>query len=212
MVLAKTYFENRDYWQTLKESLDRFGSASGLFNSLDIRPLGRHESDPFQIMVRIDGPPSNLVDVGYGVSQILPILVDALLADRGDIYLLQQPEVHLHPRAQAALGSFFVDMVAAQSKRFVVETNSDYLIDRVRMDIRDRSLLKSDDVTILFFERTGLEVTIHAMTIDKDGNLQSAPPGYRQFFLEEERRFLGTLSSAPIPTEPTPPVKRRILL
>lgn len=191
MMLAKIYFEDKQRWQSLKESLERFGKASGLFSGLDIKPLGRYESEPFQIRVTIDGPPSNLVDVGYGVSQVLPILVDALLADRGDLYLLQQPEVHLHPRAQAALGSFFVDMVGKQSKRFVIETHSDYLLDRVRMDIRDGRGIKPDDVEILFFDRGGLEVIIHSIKVDKGGNLQNAPETYRRFFLEEERRFLG---------------------
>jgi putative AbiEii toxin of type IV toxin-antitoxin system/AAA ATPase-like protein/uncharacterized protein DUF3696 len=192
MVLAKTYFGDKERWGNLKKSLDRFGRASGLFGSLEIKPFGDHESDPFQIRVRIDGPPSNLIDVGYGVSQVLPILVDALLADRGDLYLLQQPEVHLHPRAQAELGSFFTSMVATQSKMFVIETHSDYLLDRVRMDIRDGGVLKPEDVAIFFFERQGLEVAIHPLTIDRNGNLQDVPDSYRQFFLNEERRFLGT--------------------
>lgn len=191
MVLAKTYFEHKQRWASLKLALDKFGHASGLFSSLDIKGLGRHESDPFQIRLKIKGPPSNLIDVGYGVSQVLPILVDALMADRGDLYLLQQPEVHLHPKAQAALGSFLGDMVVTQSKRFVVETHSDYLVDRLRVDVREKLGIKPSDISILYFERQGVEVAIHAMEIDSTGNLVNAPPDYRQFFLDEERRFLG---------------------
>jgi hypothetical protein len=191
MVLAKTFFEERDNWLKLKSALDAFGSASGLFSSLEIKPLGRHESDPFQIRVKIEGPPSNLVDVGYGVSQVLPILVDALLASRDEFFLLQQPEIHLHPRAQAELGSFLGTVVSNQSMRAVVETHSDYLLDRIRMDIRDKKGLSPDDVIILFFERNGLEVSVRSMEIDEHGNLLNAPPSYRRFFLEEERRFLG---------------------
>jgi predicted ATPase len=192
MVLAKTYFESKERWNALRTALDQFGSESGLFSSLDIKPLGRHESDPFQIRVKIEGPATNLVDVGYGVSQVLPVLVDSLLDDRGDFYLLQQPEVHLHPQAQAALGSFFVRLAASESKRFVIETHSDHLIDRIRMDVRDRSEIKPEDVSILFFERVGIEVKIHPIQIDKDGNLVNVPDNYRKFFLNEERRFLGT--------------------
>ena len=190
MVLAKTFFEDKSKWASLKNALDQFGQASGLFTSLSIKSLGRHESDPFQIRIRIAGPQANLVDVGYGVSQALPILVE-VLGNRSDLYLLQQPEVHMHPKAQAALGSFLATLAGAHGKQFVVETHSDYLIDRVRMDIRDGRSIKPRDVSLLFFERQGPHVVIHPMRIDADGNLLDAPDTYRGFFLAEERRFLG---------------------
>jgi hypothetical protein len=191
MVLAKTYFEDLDRWTALREALHQFGVESGLFDEVDIKSLGRSESEPFQLRIKIEGPPANLVDVGYGVSQVLPILVDSILADRGDTYLLQQPEVHLHPRAQAALGSFLVRMTVEQGKRFVVETHSDYLIDRVRTDIRDVKRAKPDDVSMLFFRRSGIQVDVHAMRLDETGNLINVPADYREFFLDEERRLLG---------------------
>jgi len=191
MVLARTFFENKEEWQKLKRSLDQFGQASGLFKTLQIRPLGKHESDPFQIRIQINGPASNLVDVGYGVSQALPIVVDSLLAERGQTYLLQQPEVHLHPRGQAELATFLGNLVYAQGKRFIVETHSDYLIDRVRMDVRDKGTIRPEDVAILFFERRKTMVNIHRISLDQLGNFKTVPRGYRRFFLEEERRFLG---------------------
>jgi len=190
MVLAKTFFEGKQRWELLASELGRFGSASGLFEALEVRPLGKSESDPFQINVKISGPAFNLIDVGYGVSQVLPILVDTVLGDEGGTYLLQQPEVHLHPRGQAELGSFF-GYFAGKNRRFVVETHSDYLIDRVRMDVRDKKTLKPEDVAIIFFERQGSEVNLRNLRLDEDGNLINAPENYRQFFLTEERRLLG---------------------
>ena len=55
----------------------------------------------------------------------------------GQMLLMQQPEVHLHPRAQAQLGSFLGYLAIKQKKQFLVETHSDYLVDRVRIDVRD---------------------------------------------------------------------------
>lgn len=107
------------------------------------------------------------------------------------MFLLQQPEVHLHPRAQAELATLIGHLVKVDQKRFIVETHSDYLIDRVRMDVRDKKALNPEDVSILYFERGKSGVEIHSMGIDKGGNLQNVPPGYRKFFLDEERRFLG---------------------
>jgi hypothetical protein len=65
------------------------------------------------------------------------------------------------------------------------------MVERIRMDVRDGKHLKPSDVAILYFERTRGAAQIHAMAIDEFGNLIGAPPGYRQFFLEEERRRLG---------------------
>src|SRR4029077_20194792 len=108
---------------------------------------------PFQISVNISGPSSNLVDVGYGVSQALPVVVETLQAPRGSLFLLQQPEVHLHPRAQAALGTYLADISKRRRHTILIETHSDYLIDRIRMDIRDGKGISPSDVCVLFFER-----------------------------------------------------------
>jgi hypothetical protein len=191
MILAKAFTSDSREAARLREAIDTFGRASGLFTNIDIRRIGRKEGDPFQLQVKIAGSGINLVDVGYGVSQVLPIIVDAIREPQESTFLLQQPEVHLHPRAQAELGSFLGILAKQQQKHFIIETHSDYLVDRIRMDIRDVKHLKPDDVAILYFERKGGEAQIHTMGIDRFGNLSGVPPGYRQFFLEEERRLLG---------------------
>ena len=179
-------------WAPLRAALEEFGSKSGLFDEIEVVRKGKKESDPFQIGVKSGGPTFNLVDVGYGVSQALPILVDTLQRPDADeeIFLLQQPEVHLHPRAQAEVGSFFARL-AASKRRFVIETHSDYLIDRVRMEVR-RGTLRPEDVSLLYFERQKLGAMIHNLELDKNGAITNPPAGYRQFFLNEERDLLDT--------------------
>ena len=140
---------------------------------------------------RLKGLKRNLIDVGYGVSQALPLLTELLRKGAPGTFLLQQPEVHLHPSAQAALGSLFCN-IAAQGRQLIVETHSDYILDRVRMDIRDKKTgLKPEDVSILYFEPGELDVTIHSLRLDEQGNVLDAPKGYRQFFLEETRNSIG---------------------
>jgi hypothetical protein len=191
MVLARLRAGDPERWAKLMDDLSEFGHGSGLFQKFDIKRLGRGESDPFQVIFKTSGPASNLIDVGYGVSQTLPLLVDILLETEGTLFLVQQPEVHLHPRAQAEIGSYLGKTIKKLNHRFVVETHSDYLIDRVIMDIRDGVSLEPNDVSILYFEKTGAITTIHNLSVDKNGNRRGAPPGYRSFFLQEEKRFLG---------------------
>lgn len=173
----------------LLKGLKRFGEESGLFKDIDIRSLGDQPGDPFQVMITVAGRPANLLDVGYGVSQALPVVVESILAAEGNLLLLQQPEVHLHPKAQAALGSFFVDMVVQHDKRFVVETHSDYIVDRIRTEIA-AGKLPSEAFLILYLERNGTETTAYPLTVDSLGNLLGAPPKYREFFLREAVNLL----------------------
>ena len=184
-------------WKNLKHRLEQFGQTSGLFDEIEVETFGAmDDAAPFRIMVRkfgkrLKGIRRNMVDVGYGVSQALPVITELLRPDPPSLFLLQQPEVHLHPSAQAALGSLFCS-VANPDRQIVVETHSDYIIDRVRMDVRDKTTdLKPEDVSILYFERGDTDVSIHSISIDEDGNVLGAPPGYRQFFSDELRRSIG---------------------
>ena len=187
--------QNPDEWQKMKSDLEEFGRKSGLFDDMFVKRLGRHEFEPFQLEVRKRGKTGkgarrNLIDVGYGVSQILPLLVELFRHDRASMFLLQQPEVHLHPSAQAELGSLLCATAESQCQ-LIVETHSDYVLDRILLDIRDkRTDLKPDDVSILYFERDDLSVTIHSIRIDDEGNVLDAPEGYRGFFRDELERVI----------------------
>ena len=194
--LASISGRKKKEWESLRNALESFGQESGLFDEIDIKLLGKTEGSPFQVQIRkfghrLKGVKRNLIDVGYGVSQALPLLTELLRKDETSMFLLQQPEVHLHPSAQAALGSLFC-RIAAQGRQLIVETHSNYILDRVRMDIRDRKTdLNPEDVSILFFESGELDVTIHSLRLDENGNVLDAPPGYGQFFVDETRRSIG---------------------
>ena len=192
VLLAHTYFSNEEQWNGIKGKLEKFGSDAGLFNEIQVERLGA--GGDFRLLVKKyskwrKGPKRNLLDVGYGVSQILPIVTELLRQDKPSV-LLQQPEVHLHPCAQAALGSLFGSL-AKQGAQLIVETHSDYLLDRIRMDVRDGKTIKPRDVSILYFEPGNLDVTIHTLGLDKSGNITNAPPGYANFFMAETERLLG---------------------
>ena len=196
MYLAELAGQDDRQWVTLQRSLEKFGKRAGLFDQIRVRRFDKSASAPFQIQVRKGKsdnkiPWQNLIDVGYGVSQVLPVITELLRPDAPELSLWQQPEVHLHPSAQAALATFFCGL-AADGRQLIVETHSDYLIDRVRMDVRDGKIgLGPEDVSILYFERSGFDVQIYPLRIDASGDILDAPPNYRQFFLEEVNRSLG---------------------
>ena len=201
MLMMRLDHMDKAHWNSLRDNLVDFGKSSGLFSDIKVKRHGKQMSDPFQLQVKVrSGPNANIMDVGYGVSQSLPILVDIMAArgsspmtrrrTREQTFMLQQPEVHLHPRGQAELASLFIAAFKERSNRFLIETHSDYIVDRVRISVR-QGVLKPDDVAILYFEPKGNAVKIHSMGLDEAGNLEDAPAGYREFFLKETDKLLG---------------------
>ena len=193
MLMMQLEHKDPKGWSSLHDDLVAFGKGSGLFRDIKVKRHGLQMSDPFQLQVKVrSGFHANIMDVGYGVSQSLPILVDVLshTGPHGPVFLLQQPEVHLHPRGQAELASFFVQAFKQHRSHFLIETHSDHIIDRVRVSVK-KGLIAAKDVSILYFEPAGNEVNIHSITVDGNGNLENAPKGYRDFFVNEIDELLG---------------------
>lgn len=187
-------------WALLKKQLEDFGERSGLFQNIEINSLGGSIGAPFQLRFKVRGPNSNIVDVGYGISQILPILVQVMdhSTSRSDrysksesaVFLLQQPEVHLHPRAQAELSSLLARHASKNRQSFIVETHSDNMVDRARIEIM-RGNINADDVSLIYLEPKKNVVKVHNITFDKMGNMIGVPPHFRDFFLLESDRLMG---------------------
>ena len=189
VALMNLSISRKEEWTELRTHLLDFGRASGLFSDIAIRRLGGSRGDPFQLQIKVSGPRANLMDVGYGVSQVLPILV-RILTGRHATFLLQQPEVHLHPKGQAELSSLLVDVHRSHENSFVIETHSDHMIDRARIEIR-RGRIKPEDVSLIYLEPVGNHVRTHNIAFDQHANMVDVPQHYRDFFLHEADRLLG---------------------
>jgi predicted ATPase len=185
IVLSRRLMPDQRGAHDLTKALREFGRTSGLFESVEVRRFGKDEAGPFQVEVRVSNEDFNLVDVGYGVSQALPIAVDSLTAPKQTQFLIQQPEVHLHPSAQAGLASLLLSLWKRDGKRFIIETHSDYIVDRIRAHIK-RGELDPSDVSLIFLERSGLETAGYVLGLNSDGSVSNPPPSYRDFFIREQ--------------------------
>jgi hypothetical protein len=171
--------------------MERVGKASGLFQDVTIKQFGSKPGNPFELDVVLDDEALKLTTVGYGVSQALPVLVEILIREEGSWFAIQQPEVHLHPRAQAVLGDMVFEMAVIDRKRFLIETHSDFMIDRFRMNYRTARKSKPD-AQILFFERKNKCNTVTPIVLEKTGELPiDQPDSYREFFIREQMNLLG---------------------
>jgi predicted ATPase len=134
----------------------------------------------------------NITDVGFGISQLLPIIVEGIYADKGSILLIEHPEIHLHPKAQAELMDLFID-IAKDDKQLIVETHSDHLIFRLQRRIAEGEL-SCDDVVIYSFETTGEGTKITKVKLNEDGTIEDWPKGFFEIEVEETKSFLNALA------------------
>lgn len=171
--------------------LNRFGSDSGLFESVNIKNYGNSISTPFELQISIGGKKLNFTNVGYGVSQILPLLSEIIINPANSIFSIQQPEVHLHPKGQAAFADFIFKSYLEENKKFILETHSDYLIDRFRIRLNKSNLDQNPSSQILFFTKSYGGNKIDKIQIFKDGDIsEEQPKGYRDFFIREQLDLL----------------------
>ena len=190
MTLMNMSRRDKKGWEDMRKKLVNFGKASGLFSGIEIKKHGRSVNDPFQLQVKVNGPKTNIIDVGYGVSQILPILVRIVKARRGIHFLVQQPEVHLHPKGQAELVTLMIDIKDKHENSFIVETHSDAMINRARIEILKKRL-KPEDVSLIYLKPVGNKVKVHNIRFDAEANMIDVPGSYRDFFLKEHDQLLG---------------------
>ena len=201
MQLLRMETTRKDEWESLTAKLAEFGKESGLFKAVRIKKFGK-SGGPFQLQFKVRSHSSSILDVGYGVSQILPILVRILHEPRAmphfmkaqrRYFLIQQPEVHLHPRAQAEFSSLLAGLAGQGKRGFIVETHSDNIIDRARIEIR-RKTIKPEDVSLIYLQAAKGGVKVHNIKFDEMANMLDVPAGYRKFFAREGDRLMGVES------------------
>jgi predicted ATPase len=133
----------------------------------------------FQISVKTPKNKSyvNLADTGFGISQFLPVLVADLQLQARSLLILSQPEIHLHPSVQAEFADYLNAGVKVGEKRYLVETHSEYLINRIRLLIV-KGELSSEDVNVYHFEKTADQTRLHRLAFNKDGTISNAPKDF----------------------------------
>jgi predicted ATPase len=159
------------------------------------------------------GDSRDLTNVGVGVSQLLPVLLLCLLAQPGDLILLEQPELHLHPAPQQILGDFLIG-VAATGRQLLVETHSEYLVNRLRLRIaEDEFGSVAESVRIWYAHRVEGQTGFDALQPNRYGSFEKWPEGFfDQAPLEAERilraaarkRRAQPISEGPPPSQDVP--------
>jgi hypothetical protein len=132
-------------------------------------------------------------DVGFGISQILPVIIQGVISSNQTI-CVEQPEIHLHPRLQAHIGDFLIDTALSKRRgpanQWIIETHSELLIQRVQRRIRE-GVISRDDVSVLYVDPGHLSGSvIKELRLDDSGAfIDGWPRGFFEESFEELLRF-----------------------
>jgi predicted ATPase len=117
-------------------------------------------------------------NVGFGLTQLFPVLVELLAAKPDDVVIVENPEVHLHPKAQQDIGELLA-LVASSGVQVIVETHSDHVLNGIRLAVKGRSCIEPNQVEIHFFSRDSDGTSqLLSPKIDANGRLDTWPEGF----------------------------------
>lgn len=135
------------------------------------------------------GEKVELYQVGFGVSQVLPIIVQGLLTPRGGMFIVDAPEVHMHPSVQGTLLDFFAEM-SCNGRSVLVETHSDHIVIRTRRRLAEHSI-SPENVNLCYVTNGDKGSEFRTITIDSSGNIRSSlPTGFLDVMDEDFRSIV----------------------
>lgn len=155
----------------LVEQVSLWLARLGVADKLEIERQG---TTFYQVFITIQGQRENLLDVGFGVSQVLPVITMAYFAPPGSMVILAEPELHLHPLAQSALGDLFVELARERKVQFLVETHSEHLFRRLQTLIAEERLTPSE-CGMFFANRNNGESVLEELTVNEYGRVANWP-------------------------------------
>ncbi len=156
----------------------------GMIHNFKVTPLaeGRKEYEVL-LQVHPDSPEVKLTDVGFGVSQVLPPLVQAFYAPLNSIVWMEQPELHLHPSVQANLADVFISAIQAnedgkpRNVQLIVESHSEHFLTRLQRRIAEGRIALRD-IAVYFVQHGKNGARIEPLRLNRDGDIENWPENF----------------------------------
>lgn len=156
----------------LRASVSEWLKRLDLAESIEITRVGK--TLLYQIEVVRNGKRSNLADVGYGVSQVLPVITLLHFVPEGSVILCEDPEAHLHPMAQSGLADLFVEVAKKRKLQVLIETHSEHLFRRLQV-LMASAKLSENDCALYYVERDEPSAKLTELRADEFGRIQNWP-------------------------------------
>jgi hypothetical protein len=185
--------------QPFQEVIARWLTSLGLLQSFEVHAIAPHRKQ-YEVLVSAGSAkePVNLPDVGFGVSQILPIVVQCFYAKPHTTLILEQPEIHLHPRVQTDLADLFIEAVQSRedgldrSIQLIIESHSEHFLRRLQRRVAEGAI-KPEDVSLYFCEIHDRESNLDALRVNSFGDIENWPA---DFFGDEMGELAARMEAA----------------
>lgn len=156
----------------------------GIIDSFSVRPVAEGRKE-YEVLVRTHAASSEvkITDVGFGVSQVLPALVQAFYCPPNSTIWMEQPEIHLHPQVQAELADVFISATQAREDgrerhvQLIVESHSEHFLNRLQRRVAEGKVA-ADDVAVYFCRRSGAEVELEPLQLNEYGEIENWPDNF----------------------------------
>jgi len=163
---------------TVEEHVAGWLKDLDLISSFDVERISE-DADIYRVLVRRspDSTSVLLTDVGFGVSQILPVLVLLAYVPEGSTVLLEQPEIHLHPAVQAGLADVILEAAKVRSVQVVVESHSEHLLKRIQRRVAEEAV-EAGKIALYFCDHDGASSTIERLSMNLLGEIDNWPTNF----------------------------------
>lgn len=150
----------------------------GLIHSFAVRPIAPNRKE-YEVRIKRTEESAEvfLTDVGFGVSQLLPVLVLLFYVPEGSTIILEQPEIHLHPAVQAGLADVFIDAIKRRNVQIILESHSEHLLQRLQRRLAEEAL-PTEQVKLYFTDFVGAASTLTPLDLDEYGNIRNWPKNF----------------------------------
>jgi predicted ATPase len=164
--------------RSFEANLGHWLKRLGIIESFDVAEIAP-ETSLYDLRVKVDSaaPTVSVADVGFGVSQVLPVLTQVFYARRGSTVLLEQPEIHLHPAAQSELGDALLAALRDNGTQLIVETHSEHLLRRLQRRVAEEAINKDDIALYVTRTKEGLPA-VDELLVDDYGNITNWPDDF----------------------------------
>ena len=187
-------------YKPFEEVIARWMQDMRLIESFDVQQIAPNRKE-YEVTVRSGSqmPPVRLTDVGFGISQVLPVIVECFYVPANSIVLFEQPEIHLHPSVQADLADLFIEAVQAREHgvgdrdiQLIVESHSEHFLRRLQRRIAEEAIAP-DDIAMYFCSTQKQGSIIQELEVDDYGNISNWP---ENFFGDEMGDLLAMTEAA----------------
>lgn len=186
------YLDQILVWE--KKNTDKFTELAKILCDLTLvhsLKANRIKGGRYEVLLSTQksGTYTPLADVGFGISQFLPIIVADLQLPKESTLLLAEPEIHLHPSVQANFADYIVNSIKEKGKNYIIETHSEYFLNRIRLALVKGDRIQESDISVYYLENNGSDVVAHKIIFTKQGGIKNAPKSFFDTYLMDSKEI-----------------------